>query len=447
MRQVEQEVLILGAGQIGLAVAKELASQGTKVNIHCRRESSVIRAANYLPPERIISSWSGDLAFGLTPLKKGQAIVLGEIDENNYHVDESSITKIAYERYASIIKESNTPIVIDCLNLATQLADPASWPSSITDIDPLSIRNSVGLLASLSVMKGHALALDSLLAEDRIFRYIKVSTTGLGKRGLEIPFTHGDTGSKLSPNLWRKLYLSGANHQFLWALSRTFGSKVKLIVPAAFIGFEFFEDLFRDKSEQILRQVESGENRSYSCEELALISSRYQMGIVTKEEVAEVVIRAMDNQEEGKDVLSSMKSASITPSQMGDRQRRLVLEKLHRNNNTDVDRLIYTGSLGMRVDNALHFLSEVKKYQQSRGIPLGNFLLDFSKYKLHFSTQDLDKVNTIINWIKSSVYGAEDNPPQPLDKEIAQILNSIDWSEGELLAYLWRDDEVRNAIL
>ena len=89
----------------------------------------------------------------------------------------------------------------------------------------------------------------------------------------------------------------------------------------------------------------------------------------------------------------------------------------------------------------------MKKYQQSRGIPLGNFLLDFSKYKLHFSTQDLDKVNTIINWIKSSVYGAEDNPPQPLDKEIAQILNSIDWSEGELLAYLWRDDEVRNAIL
>jgi hypothetical protein len=356
--------------------------------------------------------------------------------------------KVAQDRFERIISLTRVHLIVDCLNLATQLSDPHAWPSALSSLKEPAVRESVGLAISLAAMKGHSIALDEWLFQKTEAAYVKVSTTGLGRRGLEIPFTHGDTGDRLSPNLWRKLFVAGVNHQLLWALSRTFPSRVHIIVPAAFVGFENIEDVLEKDRPTVFDTVQAGEDRSYTSEEIAVISSHHQMGTVTKEEVAVAVVDTLVGTRKDVDLLSALNSAVIPPSTQGRAQRQLVLDRLRQGSlSTGV---VASGSLGERVDFALKTLRELHA-THGTGRSLGALLqtandnygaIDAVGKPLFSPEQEV-----LVRWITASLEKLEQTLPAEDLPELHKLLESTDWTEGDLLAHLWHGDEVRYALL
>lgn len=230
--------LVLGAGQIGTAVAKKLKTR-FDVHLHCRRFESALAAASEvgIPHSRL---WHGDLFFGSGPLfgPRNLPIAVGENEDDLFD------GSIARTRLAAILDASRPQIVIDATNIATMAARVSA--TLIKEGPATTVaREWASIGVASHALQGQAIALHQALRSGQISSYIKVSTTGLGSRGLEVPFTHGDHGQFMSRGLWKKLFLAGTNHQLLWALARTFPRRVAVVVPAAFVGFEgydFYED-------------------------------------------------------------------------------------------------------------------------------------------------------------------------------------------------------------
>ncbi len=438
-------VLVLGAGEVGLAVARVLLKRGRSVHVHCRREASLKQALERLPGGRLVGGSHGDLAFGATPL-----VVDGvEVEAARSFEDHRALYAgdVARQRLTSIIEVTGARSVVDCLNLATQLADPSSWPTDLPGAEDPTVRDAAGLTSSLAVVRGHALALDSWLYRNPGSNYVKVSTTGLGSRGLEAPFTHGDFGEVLSPALWRKLYISGANGQLLWALSRSFPGRVGLVIPAAFIGFEDVDEDPEQDSSLPSELVWAGEDRSYTCEELAVISSHHQMGTVTKAEVAEAVVRVLSGAGQEVDVLLAMNKAALPASDRGRELRHWLLERMR--SGSPVPRPVSSGSLGKRVDVALEALRALRlAYGRTR--PLKDLLLERpgsgSDPRVR-GRRPAPGRGELLDWIAEVVQESERELPEEDVAELRSLLDSPVWGEGDLLALLWKGDRTRTALL
>ena len=231
-------------------------------------------------------------------------------------------------RIVRIIEKVSPTAVVDCTNVATQL-------SSI----PPNASSSGGWLDTvLTAMTRHVESLHAYLGGNADARYVRVSTTGLGGMGLNMPFTHGDAADEiLSGNLWRKVIIAGALHQMLWTLERAHPGRVRLVVPAGMVGFE------EPTSGSVL--VGAGEGRAYTQQDVRLMTHASMMGLISKETVAASVLDNLVGSPAAVDLISCTHEGLLHP--MTDPM--LVDGEIGRHFNGPDVTPVSSGNLGSRV--------------------------------------------------------------------------------------------------
>jgi len=198
-----------------------------------------------------------------------------------------------------------------------------------------------------------AFAGDEQTAIPEFARYVKVHTTGLGGMGFNIRYTHGDTGEPgLSTKLLGKVCAAGSLTQLLLSLAHTPGCDVRVVVPAAVVGWTMPDDAFiRDRAGAVLPVVDSetlvpcdgssslqdaldnsdarvvdvgeelevphlasGENWPYAVEDITAVTALGQMGSITKEEVAAATLDCVAG-DSRYDILAAIDAALLLPTE------------------------------------------------------------------------------------------------------------------------------------
>lgn len=268
-----------------------------------------------------------------------------------------------------VINKIEPDIVIDAINSATVLSYTKSSQTIKDYLDGREVKLET-LLATLSIprlINFFDCLYKALVATPEVKTYLKIGTTGTGGMGFNIPYTHGE--NKPSPQLLEKAAISGAYTSLLYVLSKTFGiAHIKEVKPAALVGYKKVDldrILLGRNSSQSLKVykfentqqidlseikkldfinltpspakedfkavfVDTGENGQFSEEEFRTISNARQMGFVTKEEIADVVLQELEGKETKKEIITAFDQATMGPSKQGQKIRDEVLEKLNK---------------------------------------------------------------------------------------------------------------------
>ncbi|WP_432409048.1 hypothetical protein [Wukongibacter sp. M2B1] len=389
-------VFILGAGQIGTAVAVQLLkSRPKRIVLHTYTPEEANEAVDKLKAMncdgiQIIAS-SGDifLPYSMKDITDKEKL---HSEENiykllNYYYSEPYPELLREYSIYMLIKRWKPDIIIDAINTATVFGDDCKEHINyIKNNFETNIGNRSEQIKSVFTqylsdnfvpkLIHFVMSLKVGIEDFNIKKYIKVSTTGLGGMGMNLRFSHGDTVNYcLSNAIVGKVAAAGMLHQLLLSLSHTPGFDISVIVPAACVGWEETALNVVENSLGKIRAVDSskkkfaldeeieaygtinegeflkiplvyaGENKSYSLCEIATLTAYGQMESVTKEEVAEAVI----NNIEGacsKDLLAQMDLACIHSSYKGRRVRDITLHKLKDiEDKSDIPSIV-TGNLG-----------------------------------------------------------------------------------------------------
>ncbi|MGO9078419.1 MAG: hypothetical protein ACLQDY_05195 [Streptosporangiaceae bacterium] len=330
-----RNALILGGGEVGLALAADLSGEVQSLGVHCRRASSAEAAQRRLSRRGARTegrfSW-GDLFIPNTPLVVGGKIIDAAMTERDCR-ERLMSRPAAGHRHRLGEVAAGWDTVIDCTNAATSLADPVVYRSLRQVCGCGGAPNCPACEGlALRALRHYVVSLDTLLRKRQVARYVKVSTTGLGAMGLDVPFTHGDVAQEvLSPALWEKVDLAGALHNHLWALRRTFPGRVSLVIPAACVGFPSeptWIPLPGDATSGVpggerpreAPAIWLGEGRLYSRDEMLVLSSPWLMGSITAEEVSESV-RELLRGDTASDLLNAMSDAALWRTDRGAKAR------------------------------------------------------------------------------------------------------------------------------
>lgn len=265
-----------------------------------------------------------------------------------------------------VLKEVQPDIIIDAVNSATALSYTknldliqSSLKGKQVDIDMVLSSLSIPRLISFFYC-----LYNSLLETPTCKLYLKIGTTGTGGMGFNIPFTHGE--NKPSYQLMEKAAISGAFTGLLYVLAQTFGLPIiKEVKPAALVGYKKIEygKIYANKNKnEILKVynfqdikkieikstkdlqfnkaaekpdknfeavfVDTGENGQFAMEEFRTISNKRQMGFITKEEIAEVVINEIDGKKTDKEIINSLQQAVLGPTDLGQKVREKIIKTL-----------------------------------------------------------------------------------------------------------------------
>jgi len=324
-----------------MAAARRLTSESlTTVHLHCLSAAetrAAVRNARDLGIS-VSGASSGDLALETTDLEfDGEIVCRTSLERvEACAADPPSGGYAAVDSYVGLVISRVRPsLVLDATNMATDSGKSVDELVRVLHLDslPAIISRSVRFKLVLNGLLRFTTRLGFAGERACIEKLLKVSTTGLGGMGLNLPFTHGDDPCELlSDAIWWKLALSGAQLQTLFALSRTVPFPVHLVVPAACVGFDEDVTWLGEPAsagpddvqlplaigEAPFREVAlgCGENRHYSRQELALLTHPSMMGAVTKEEVADAVARALSGDPEP-DLIAAIGRSVIGPSERG----------------------------------------------------------------------------------------------------------------------------------
>ncbi|MBU0707443.1 hypothetical protein KKG41_03655 [Patescibacteria group bacterium] len=290
-----------------------------------------------------------------------------------------------------LVKKWKPDYIFDGINTATVVGyqdDPYSLPRRILNkkddqdwsdsTENLLVSNIVPSLIRFTQ------ALKKSLFDFNVKCYVKISTTGLGGMGDNLFYTHGDVNKPgMSSGILGKVAAAGVIHQLFWSLSHTPGINIKVVVPAALVGWQGVDfGKFRShgknlpcvdsntktklvegkifassKCKQVssfmeMPYVDSGENCAYSMGEMTAITALGQMECVTREEVAQAAYE-MALGSTRHDLLTAMDLASLGPSYLGGIHRRIILDKLARLEIEKSTPSIATNNLGPTVSKHL----------------------------------------------------------------------------------------------
>jgi len=233
-------------------------------------------------------------------------------------------------------------------------------------------------------------ALKLAMEDFKVNKYIKVSTTGLGGMGINMPYTHGDTPkSTLSYALMGKISSAGVLHQLLWNLSHVAHLNISLVIPSTFVGYDNVKHEPIETDVGLIRKVElvdkeklkegsklkykgkktedylkfpvvrAGENHVYSLYEMSALTTNGQMEAVTKEEVADAVIMDIEGKHY-KNILSYLDAGMISPTYAGRVMREKVISEIKLLMNENNTTSIATGNLGATMAKQLYELFLIK---------------------------------------------------------------------------------------
>ena len=391
--------LILGAGQIGKAAAIKLFARKEvkRVIIHTLTEQEAKEATIYLEHHRprhvaLAASWGDVLGPverpGLNPVER-QAFAF------DYYYRPFGAKTTARSGLYQIIKRWRPEYVIDAVNTATIFGyhgklyeiERALWRQSRSPEDTPSrnhLTQELLMAAFVPKMTRFIQVLERSMLEFKIRRNVKVSTTGLGGMGLNIPNTHGDPNeTAITTRLLGKIAAAGILNQLLWNLAHTPEIDIRIVIPATLVGWEPVRqyEIYHDQKsngKEPLRVVEdakpqqfvwgselssttpstqktlkilsvgSGENEPYGLAEAAAISSSLQMGSITKEEVADATVETVLGADRH-NILAALDRAVLGASYQGAETRRTILEVLEKLQEGEALPSIVTGNLGPRV--------------------------------------------------------------------------------------------------
>lgn len=268
-----------------------------------------------------------------------------------------------------VLRETQPDIVIDAINSATVLSYTKNV-GLIRDYLNGKVVKLETLLATLSIPRLISFfdcLYKSLKETNSIKLYLKIGTTGTGGMGFNIPYTHGE--EKPSVQLLEKAAISGAYTSLLYLLSATFGiPQIKEIKPAALVGYkkigldnillgrnssqslkiyEFnhtkkvnlnelrkldFDNFKSNDAQEDLRSVfvDTGENGQFSLEEFRTISNKRQMGFITKEEIADVVLNEINGVKTDKDMIDAFNKTVLGPSEKAQEVRKKIISEMEK---------------------------------------------------------------------------------------------------------------------
>lgn len=388
------KILIVGCGQIGRAILKRVYEFNPEmVHIHnlTKEENEKIKLRSDLISGDIKYSFSSGnifMPYSLKDLnnndlvsKKNEIIAYFYQDLNENVLKKSTIY--------TLVEKFKPDLIIDAVNTATVLGK-AYNPCETQWLYKSDIKNCCeNVLVNdfttkiINFVSGLKLAMETF----RVQKYIKVSTTGLGGMGFNMPYTHGDNPTyNLSNALMGKISASGVLHQLLWNLQHTKGLDISVVVPGTFVGvdsvmkddvdndfgfvkkrlkiypktIEFGKEMMYNDCEvgDVLKfeVVRAGENHVYSMPELATLTALGQMEAITKEEVADAVIKDIIGQTKSS-IFEAMNKNMLKPTYLG----RDMVKRILSNNKVNRDNGIATGNLGVTTAKHLYELYLIKK--------------------------------------------------------------------------------------
>jgi len=395
----EKTILILGAGEVGEACAiKSIQHNPKRIILHTlTEEESAIALENvkkHLDGRQIelVQSW-GD-ALVTVPLMQMSREETRQPNNRrqliNYYYSYLSDDLIKQSSLYHLIQQHKPDYIFDGINTATVIGyqdDPYSLSRSIINGQSQDYEDSTDSLLAANIVPSiirFTQALKKSLVDHNVTCYVKVSTTGLGGMGDNLFYTHGDVNEPgMSSGILGKVAAAGIIHQLLWSLSHTPGINIKVVVPAALIGWQGINHgKFRShgkslplvdsttkttlKDDQILTPVncnqlaeymempyvDSGENCAYSLGEMTAITALGQMECITREEVAQACIE-MALGSTRRDLLTAMDLVAMGPSHSGAVHRQIILDKLARLEIEASTPSIATNNLGPTVSKHL----------------------------------------------------------------------------------------------
>lgn len=282
-----------------------------------------------------------------------------------------------------LLVEERPDIVVDCVNTATAIAyqDVFSSVKQLRstleaggDIAEM-IEHHLAIIYMPQLIRHVQILLEALRDAGTDF-YLKVGTSGTGGMGLNVPFTHSE--QRPSNMLLAKSSVAGAHSLLLFLMARTPGAPaVKEIKPTAAIGWKQiahgaihqrgaptprfdateavpFDEALNDDAGTWRRlegglesvYVDMGENGLFSRDEFETISALGMMEMVTPEEIATAVLREINGQPTGLDVVSAIDAAAMGPTYRGGVLREMALRRLEQLEETHGVRSIAFEQLG-----------------------------------------------------------------------------------------------------
>jgi hypothetical protein len=389
-----KNALVLGgAGLVGMSVCRELLRHEPRtLAVAARRRGRAQEAAGQLQAEfpgvgtRILAAWGdvfmraewqvGDAAARdevLADTAKRRRLISDILDPLDDDIVRASMLA---QMILGVAREpSGWPagIVVDCMNTATAVsyqnvyglarhvaelasagAPAGDWPEDVER-----------LLASLYVpqLVRHVQLLHEAMRRAGTEAYVKVSTSGTGGMGFNIPYTHGE--ERPSRLLLSKAALAGAQTLLTFLMARTPDGPqiVREIKPTALIGWReighgpirpagrslALHDCppeaavsARDPAKLLVKgdfgvstgqdlegvYIDTGENGRFSAAEFAAITALGQMQLVTPEEVAQAVVQEVLRGGTGRDVVAALDGAVMGPSFRAGYLREAALNRL-----------------------------------------------------------------------------------------------------------------------
>ncbi len=394
-------VLILGSGQIGKEVARRLLEKEPDLMVihNLRKEETETCVENF---EKIFKNTKFVKSYGDTfmPYNLNKVYDMKEKLEHqdeliNFFYSDLDEEVLKKSTVYQLVAKYNPDIIVDAMNSGTVLGSHFNPDEIKREIANDSVAKDVYVTHLLNDYTQKAvnfvLSVKLAMEEFKVKKFIKVSTTGLGGMGMNMPYTHGDTPkSSLSYALMGKISASGTLHQLLWRLASDVDLDISLIIPSTYVGydsakfepietdiglikkFEKFENkklavgeklsyANGDEKDEYLEfpVVRAGENHVYSLYELNALTAIGQMEAITKEEVADAVIEDLFGKRR-RNMLYEMDKASLGPTYAGcamaEKSKNEIKELMDKHNVTS----IATGNLGATSAKDLYELYLIK---------------------------------------------------------------------------------------
>lgn len=390
-----KKILFIGTGQIGKAILnKVVLDKPQKIVVHnlTKEESDLVcnKYKTLYPNIEFISSY-GNIFMPYSLKDLNNQDLYNKSDEIiKYFYKEIDQSILEHSTITTLIKKYKPSLIIDAINTATVLGNSYNpeYNMKCYNTDPIKCSKKLMVDDYTTKIVNFVYSLKYGIETYGVKKYVKVSTTGLGGMGINMPYTHGDNPKiNLSSALMGKIAASGVLHQLLWNLEHTMGNNISLIIPGTFVGYDSVknEPIETDKGLLLKRKmpktykllnkkkieyndtitkeylefpvVRAGENHVYSKMELNVLTAIGQMEGITKEEVADKVIDCIKGKSSS-DILSALNSAMLKPTYLG---REMIYDI-----NSKFDKITYsygiaTGNLGVTLSKKLYELYLIKK--------------------------------------------------------------------------------------
>lgn len=387
-------ILFIGTGQIGKAILNKLVTENPKtVIIHNLTENESVAICDKY--KKLYPSTKFIPSFGnvFMPYK------LKDLNNNNLYSKSDEIIDYFYQEIeqptlekstiVTLIKKHRPTLIVDAINTATVLGNAYNPENNLRRLtnEPDECAKKLMVDDCITKLINFVYSLKYGIETYGVEKYVKVSTTGLGGMGLNMPYTHGDNPKiNLSSALMGKIAASGILHQLLWNLEHTMGNNVSLVIPGTFVGYDSVkkEPIETDKGLLFKRRaprpyklkngreieyndavtkeylefpvVRAGENHVYSKDELDTLTAIGQMEGITKEEVADRAIDCIRGRSSN-DIFVALDNAMLKPTYLG---REMIYDIDRQFKENDYKYGLATGNLGITTSKKIYELSIIK---------------------------------------------------------------------------------------